>query len=116
MLYLNDYDLARYREAYARHPVLGPAVETLEALIEWTNANSDGWAYWPKPCRAAEKLQALIQGPTVRSLYDDPRRADATPERLRAAYVPIKAFLTRHRNAGHTTAGAFHFSEPREYL
>jgi hypothetical protein len=62
MRYMNDFDIDRAARRYGDHPVLGPAVETLTNLVEWTNENSDGWAYWPKPCRSAAKLMELIEG------------------------------------------------------
>jgi hypothetical protein len=92
-MWINESEVERAAELYAEHPVLGPATATLAALIEWTNANSDGWAYWAKPSKAAEKLQELIGD--RRADLADPDRKDATPERLKAALVPLKAFRTR---------------------
>jgi hypothetical protein len=93
MLFLNTYEIEEALRRYADHPVLGPATQQLAELEEWTNSNSDGWAYWPKPRRAATKLQDLIG--TTRAYLDDPERADVTPELYRAALRPIKAFRTR---------------------
>jgi hypothetical protein len=57
------------------------------------NEVSDGWCYWPKPCRAAKKLQELIQANDVRSKkWDAP---EVTEKDLKAAIAPIKAFMTR---------------------
>lgn len=95
MLYLNDYDIDRTILQYVDHPVLGPATKTLANLVDWTNSNSDGWAYWEKPVRAAEKLQRLIQGDGIRWFYGNDAREDATPEAYKAALTPIKAFRTR---------------------
>jgi len=94
MLYMNEYEVEEARARYASHPVLGPATRTLANLVDWTNRNSDGWAYWPKPVRAAERLQQLIQGKVPESRWDT-ERADATPEALKAALRPVKAFRTR---------------------
>jgi hypothetical protein len=91
---MNEYEIADAAERYADHPVLGPATRTLSNLCEAANANSDGWCYWPKPCRAAKKLQELIQGDRPASRFDD-EREDATPAALSAALRPIKAFRTR---------------------
>ncbi|HEX6685542.1 MAG TPA: hypothetical protein VF062_22395 [Candidatus Limnocylindrales bacterium] len=93
MRFMNDWDIARAYERYTDHPVLGPATRTLANLRDWTDANSDGWAYWPKPIRAAAKLQALITGDgTYAALHDLSR---ATPAAYRQALTPIKAFRTR---------------------
>ena len=93
MLFMNEYEIRDAVARHAGHPILGPATQTLFNLMECANANSDGWAYWPKPCRAAKKLQELIQGD--RSAHFDFDREDVTAAKLRAAYSPIKAFLTR---------------------
>lgn len=94
MLFMNGWEIQEAQVRYAHHPVLGPATTTLSNLMEWTNRNSDGWAYWPKPVRAAEKLQRLIQGASPGSRWDD-ERADATPDALAVALRPIRAFRTR---------------------
>jgi hypothetical protein len=91
---MNEYEIDDACARYKDHPLLGPATLTLAALRDATNAFSDGWAYWPKPSRAARKLQELIHGPSPQSYYDD-EREDVTEANLRAAYAPIKAFRTR---------------------
>lgn len=94
MLFMNEFEIRDATQRYCDHPVLGPATITLEALMEWTNGHSDGWCYWPKPCRAARGLQELIG--TTRTYLDDPDRASVTQEDLKRAYRPIRAFATRH--------------------
>jgi len=90
MLFMNEYEIENAVMRYALEgdePVLGAAALTLRNLMDWTNRNSDGWAYWPKPCRAAAKLQGLF-----------PRRWDdesPTVEQYKAALRPVKAFRTR---------------------
>lgn len=91
MRFMNEFDIDAAAR-YADHPVLGPAVQTLAALRDWTNANSDGWAYWPKPARAAARLMDLIE----RDRFDDDR-PDATAAELTKALAPVKAFRTRQR-------------------
>lgn len=95
MRYMNQWDVEEARIRHAAHPVLGPATATLVNLVTWTNQNSDGWAYWPKPTRAAAKLMELIDpcDPQIRRWETE--RPDATPARLKAALTPIKAFRTR---------------------
>jgi len=92
MRFMNDYDIARAEDKFADHPVLGPAVQTLVNLRDAANANSDGWAYWPAPARAANKLMELIENGD----RFDYEREDATPDKLATALRPIKAFRTRH--------------------
>lgn len=97
MLYLNAYEIEEARNRYAHHPILGTATAQLEELAQWTNRVSDGWAYWPKPCRAARKLQEMIG--STRAYLDDPEREDVTAEQYAAALRPIKAFRTRYAKA-----------------
>jgi hypothetical protein len=94
MLYMNEYDVADAATRYFHHPILNPATRTLVELVAWTNRNSDGWAYWPKPCRAAKQLQELIG--TTRTYLDDPERESVTVEDLKRAYRPLRSFATRH--------------------
>jgi hypothetical protein len=95
MRHMNEYDIDRALRLHRHHPVLGPAAVTLANLADWANENSDGWAYWPKPARAAAKLMELIERDgTWEALHGE--RADATPEAYKAALRPVKAFRTRH--------------------
>lgn len=95
MRFMNAWGIEEARSRYFLHPVLGPATATLFNLMEWANQNSDGWAYWPKPARAAKKLMELIERDgTSRWRFDD-ERTDATQAEYKAALRPIKAFRTR---------------------
>jgi hypothetical protein len=94
MRFMNDYDIARAQARHGEHPVLGPALETLGNLVVWTNCNSDGWAYWPKPCRAAARAIELIESTTT-TANELRQRHDASDAEVKAALQPIKAFLTR---------------------
>jgi hypothetical protein len=114
MKFIDRYTADDLARKWAEHEVLGPATRTLTSLIEWTDGHSDGWAYWPKPARAAEKLMDLIDG----RMTDGERcpdcyqgqggyhsywcrlRPDATPAALKAALRPVKAFRTRMIKTG----------------
>jgi hypothetical protein len=93
MLFMNEYEIDAATVYHRDHPTLGPAARTLSNLRDCANRNSDGWAYWPKPCRAALRLQELIQAnhPLTRR-YDAP---EVTADQVKKAYRPIRAFLTR---------------------
>lgn len=93
MRYMNEWDIEEAASRFADHPVLGPATVTLQNLQRWTNSHSDGWAYWPKPCRAAAKLQEMIEGDGTWQARTNLDRA--TPAAYKAALKPIKAFRTR---------------------
>ena len=93
MRFMNDWDIDRAVNRYVHdsldYPNLGEASLRIQRLAEWTNRNSDGWAYWPKPTRAAAKLMDLVEEVD----YFNPE--DVTADQVKRASVPIKAFLTR---------------------
>jgi hypothetical protein len=93
MRYMNEYDIMRVETVYAEHEILGPAVQTLRNLVDWTNSHSDGWAYWPKPCRAAARLMEMIERDGTTRYRDE--RDDVTAAEYAKALRPIKAFRTR---------------------
>ncbi len=93
--FMNQYEIEERRNQYRRHPLLGPATHTLESLMEATNRNSDGWAYWPKPSRAASRLMDLIERDGTSKYRFDDERPDVTLAELKAAYAPLRAFRTR---------------------
>ncbi len=94
MKFMNTHEIATASFRYADHPVLGPATDTLANLAQWTDENSDGWVYWPKPARAAAKLMTLITGDGTWAALENVQHT-ATPAAYRAALSPVKAFLTR---------------------
>lgn len=99
MRYMNDYDIESARRRYGRGetPNRLALVMVVDHLREWTDGHSDGWAYWPKPCRAAEKAIVLIES-TAYPEYERRQREDITDAEMRDAVKPIKAFLTRHKH------------------
>lgn len=94
---MNDYDIASARQRYGRGvtPNRLALVLVIDNLRDWTDWHSDGWAYWPKPCRAASQAIALVESTTN---VENTRResTDITDAEMLAAVKPIKAFLTRH--------------------
>lgn len=77
------------------------ATVTLYRVMSATNQVADGWSYWPKPCRAAKRLQKLIQRQqrVDRTRRDLPRFPDpgddVTEAEVWAAFTPLKALRTR---------------------
>lgn len=96
MRFMNDYDLARALRFYDADvtPNRVRLAVIVNCLAEWTNENSDGWAYWPKPCRAAAKAIALIDS-TTNAENEAKRTRDASDAETKAAISAIKSFLTR---------------------
>jgi hypothetical protein len=94
MTWMNEYEIEealRYT-AINELPNLRRGAEVLSALKEWTNDHSDGWPYWQKPARAANKLMDHLQT-AMRKRWGE--EEDITDAELKAALSPIKAFLTR---------------------
>lgn len=96
MRYMNDYDLDNAVRRFDNGSVPNRlAVAVMVArLADWANSHSDGWAYWPKPCRSAARAIALIDS-TAYPEYDRREREDITVSERTKAAAPIKAFMTR---------------------
>ena len=94
MRFMNTWEIDEAVQRFADNTVLSAAAQTLANLRDCADANSDGWCYWPKPCRAAAQLQDLIQAQLD---HDRISGGDIiiSAAQVRKAYVPIKAFLTR---------------------
>jgi hypothetical protein len=111
MIYLNEYDLARCERNL--DPAVVPNRAAVLAIIirlkDWTNATSDGWAYWLPPRRAAKTAMGLVYGST-NALEDAMAKADATDAVTKRALSPVKAFLTRCERADMITPAE------REYI
>jgi hypothetical protein len=96
--YLNEYEVEDCRRIFTHltheTPNLATGAQIIEALMHWTNSNSDGWAYWRKPRQAAARLVDVL---------DDRRREylkgyqilDISDAELRQTLVPLKQFLTK---------------------
>ena len=95
-MWLNESDIEdAVRRAVAEDmPNAEEGARRLRNLMDWTNANSDGWPYWRKPANAAKTLMDALYARFF-GRFDSAPREDMTPEELTAALRPIKAFLTR---------------------
>ena len=98
MTFMNDYDLdyARARFTRASKPNRLALVLVVDKLREWADQNSDGWAYWPKPARAAANAISYIESRTNQHNQMQ-ERYDITDGEMRLAVRPIKVFLTRQK-------------------
>lgn len=104
MKFMNDYDIAYALRRFM--PRGGPSdsptpnrarlAVLVNNLADWTNENSDGWAYWAPPLKAAQRAIALVES-TTNAANDEQERHDATDAEVAAAVRPIKAFLTRQK-------------------
>lgn len=92
MKFMNDFDLDTAARRYHDQPNRLRLVRTVDALRIWADENSDGWAHWPKPARAAVKAMEIIEGDGTSAAYE---REDCTPAEVREAEKPIRRFLSR---------------------
>jgi hypothetical protein len=92
MRFMNEYDIESARSRHTRnsHPNRLAAAIVIDRLREWADENSDGWAYWPKPARAAANLMEIADFSASRVTDED-----VTDAELALAVRPVKAFLTR---------------------
>lgn len=95
MSWMNEYDVenANTMAAQQHLPHLYRGTVILARLVAWTNDHSDGWPYWKLPSKAAAKLMTLIEGAKLHT----GRAEDITEAQLKAAFTPIKSFLTRQQ-------------------
>jgi len=100
-MWMNEYDVmqAQYLFDPAVVPNLAQGAYVLHNLMDWTNDNSDGWPYWNKPSRAADRLMTMLQDHSYAAQFGHDRQGnpltDVSAADLTKALAPIKAFLTR---------------------
>lgn len=96
MHFMNDYDIetAQYRFSQGGTPNREKVADIVAKLAEWTDDNSDGWAHWSKPSRAAAKAMDLIDPRTYDEIVEFEQN-DCSDAEVTRAFAPIKAFLTR---------------------
>lgn len=97
MTWMNKWDVEDALHFYVVRSDVFPnarkASIVLARLMDWTDENSDGWAYWNKPSNAAKRLQEYLSG--WRKRYVDGDDTDLTDAELTAMLKPVKAFYTR---------------------
>lgn len=108
MPYANDFDVDFYLSRFVDstrglelqdNPNLARAAINLARLRDWTDSVSDGWIYWPKPQRSAQRLIQILDEAHGRQVSTG-RTGDITTSELRKALTPIKAMLTRIAKQG----------------
>lgn len=107
--FMNDYDIETAVRQHTRdsNPNRLAAALVIRNLAEWADSVSDGWCYWPKPVRAAQRLIDLTDLPTNRGPH-----ADCTDAELAAAVRPVKALLTRQGASADQRERILRASEP----
>lgn len=75
-------------------PNVRKGVKLLYALLQAVNAQSDGWAYWNAPSKAAEKLMVLIK--SAGNIWYDTNGKISDAD-FRKAVSPIKRMVTTQK-------------------
>jgi hypothetical protein len=102
-MWMNEHEVEetfdRLDSAHPAVPNLAAGASVLDALVAWTNANSDGWPYWQKPSKAANSLMTVLHNRDYAIRFGHDREGkpleDITTAELALVLRPIKAFLTR---------------------
>jgi len=104
-MWMNEHDVEetfdRLSSARPAMPNLTTAASVLDALVAWTNSNSDGWPYWKKPANAAASLMNALHERDYAIRFghhrDGSELTDITAAELTQVLRPIKAFLTKQK-------------------
>ena len=105
-MWMNQYEIEAAAQARHACPNVRKGVRLLAALLEAVNSQSDGWAYWPAPSKAAEKLMNLLH--TSGNLAYGTGRKISDAE-LKAAISPIRAMVTKQRKLQAKHGNKFEF-------
>jgi len=98
---MNEDEIRESARRWHSHPVLGPATRTLESLMTAVNGCSDGWPYWQKPRRSADRLMELITDNTLAVRRGgEPQDDEDLAARLRTAYSVLRRFRTSRAEVG----------------
>lgn len=95
--------------AASRHhdcPNVRTGLRLLSRLVEAVNRQSDGWAYWPAPSRACEKLIALLQDA---GNLDHGTRGRITDAELKYAIAPIRKMAKEQQKKQAEYGNTFEF-------
>lgn len=103
---MNQADIQMVASNNHACPNVRKAVKLLSKLLEAVNAQSDGWAYWPAPGKASEKLQELIRS-AGNVWYDT--HGTITAEQLRKAVTPIRSMVTHQKKLQAKYGNKFNF-------
>ena len=106
-MWMNQSDIEILYQNHDSHtcPNVRTGVRLLYRLMEAVNNQSDGWAYWAAPGKAADKLMDLIRT-TGNILY--PLHGTISDDQLKKAISPIRRMVTvqvkKQKNYGNTFA------------
>lgn len=105
-MWMNQAEIEWAAAQKHRCPNVTKGVKLLLHLMQATNEQSDGWAYWRAPSKSAEKLQKLLA--TAGNLQRG-THGTITQKELVSAIAPIKAMITRQKKLQAKYGNSFDF-------
>ena len=106
-MFMNQGDI---EAAYSNHhdcPNVRKGVALLHSLMQAVNEQSDGWAYWSPPSKAAEKLWELLK--TTGNLLYGNTHGTITADQLKQAITPIRRMVTAQKKKQAKYGNTFEF-------
>jgi hypothetical protein len=105
-MFMNQAEIEYAHSRNHACPNVRKGIQLLYRLMQAVNDQSDGWAYWHAPSRAAEQLQTLLK--TAGNLSYD-THGTITTAQLKKAITPIRAMVTRQTKAQAERGNKFEF-------
>lgn len=93
-MWMNQFEIESAASCKHDCPNVRKGVRLLFCLMQAVNEQSDGWAYWPAPAHAADKLMNLLH--TAGNLQFGTHNTISEAD-LRKAIRPIRAMVTREK-------------------
>lgn len=103
---MNQHDIAYAHSRNHACPNVRKGVKLLYHLMQAVMEQSDGWAYWSPPSKAATKLMELLK--TAGNLNHD-THGTITAQQLKAAISPIRRMVTVQREKQKKYGNTFEF-------
>ena len=96
--YLNEFEVEDAERVFhlEGHPNLYRGAQIVHELMDYADANSDGWHVWKAPRKAADRLIETVDYGRREHLHGR-LFGDIREEQLNSLLRPVKAFLTREK-------------------
>lgn len=105
-MWMNQHDIEMLNSRTHACPNVQKGVQLLYRLMQAVNQQSDGWAYWHAPAKAADKLMDLIR--TAGNIWYD-TSGTITDKQLKDAITPIRRMVTVQREKQKQYGNTFDF-------
>jgi len=104
---MNQYDIELLASNQHQCPNVQKAVGLLYRLLQYVNANSDGWHSWSPPSKSTQQLQSLLKERCGNLWYDT--HGKITAQELKKAVTPIKRMATHQQKKQKQYGNTFEF-------